>query len=215
MYWFGAHEAAEIALWQTSHNMLHMLSEIDATFAVSKDLILYQELCIRILGGDGDVVSGISGIITAQTPATITDSLEKLRSLILDASAKQNVSSWNRTDISRIWGDNTAAIFKEMQRMSNELSLPSLNKLCSPTSKSKYNSRVTCLYEVKNSRVTSFRPTSQGSKVPVAGSMKFSYISKKRITGLYIQINENDCREPLYAAVNEINEWKKILPYIL
>ncbi len=215
MYWFGAHEAAEIALWQTSYNMLHLLSEIDAAFIVSKDLILYQELCIRIMGGDSDVVSSINNIITTQTPASIVDSLEKLKSFILDASEKQNTSTWNRSDISRIWGDNTNAIFKEMQRMSNELSLPSLNKLCNSTIKSKYNSKVTCMYEVKNSRVTSFRPTSQGSKVPVAGNIKFSYISKKRITGLYIQINENGCREPLYAAVNEINEWKKILPYIL
>ncbi len=216
MYWFGAHEAAEIALWETSYSMLHLLSEIDSAFIVSKDMVMYQELCLRIMGGNSDVVDTIQSILNAQTPATIADSLQKLKTLIVDASEKYNASTWNRSDISRIWGDNTTSIFQEMQRMSKELSLPSLSKLCSSTFKSKYNSKVTCLYEVKNSRVTSFRPTSQGSKVPVAGkNLKISYISKKRITGLYIQINEIESREPLYAAVNEINEWKKILPYIL
>lgn len=167
---------------------------------------MQQELIFRIFAGDESAHTLINEILDGEEPQPqeIMEGLRTLRALIRDASkdvgsnkarsftsqASANALSWGA------WGANTMTVKREVQRLSDALSLPSLGGL-----------QMQRLGAAQGVII-------QGSLLPAANQelkSLYSYITGRRIQGAAALLAHSTDEQPaLYASQNELLAWRTV-----
>jgi len=208
LLWFGAHEAMEEGLWETGYIMLQKLQGLAEahSFLIPPDDLRFQALFFLVISGDKNALVLLQEVEErSQHVPAIVDGVRALSLLLREAAAPLDTLGPGTFFASKlgsdpsvgVWGPNTHAIRREMQRLGDALSLPSLTKL-----------------HTRRAGNGSFCVV-QGSMLPAANFRQKTFvscISGKRIQGATF-FGKNEALPTLaqgIASSNEMLGWLRI-----
>lgn len=230
MFWFGAHEAVELGLWETASNMLRILRDKvvhGSLFPVSNADIGYQIMIFKISMGSPDsvdllrefsescnssvelleIVRALRSLVSTKRQPNVADGLKKSefsspspnRPSMSSSSPSSSVSLRkklaNPNNEFAAWGSDSKSVYRELQRLGDAISLPSLAKVHKETSLTRAHRGAFAQ--------GSFLPTSNAE----SKQRGLCVISRKRIRGPAVTIMKGGTA---YASINEVINWTRV-----
>eukprot|EP01039_Chlorochromonas_danica_P005867 gene5866-6460_t len=213
MLWFCAHEAAGLGMMSTAANMLSILLTLGSrsSFPIQESDVFYQMFFFRFLAGQSEALSILDKLIGQDgfTPGPVSESLKALKLMAMDHITWER---WQRQVQPQTVTLNDPAAYtvatnmlREIQKIGDALSLPSLSSLNSKKSRMSDVSNILSLLQSSNTVVL-------GSLLPVANQQLKNYISilsQARIQGNALKLNDDGA----YIALNEAAQWRQVLPF--
>jgi WD40 repeat protein len=230
MLWYSAHAAAQVGNWEIGASLLKVLGDHVAScnFPLSVLEIKSQEIFFRIAQGDRTTLSHILALEHVNAMgASALEMFTDLRELILKVNSDRShaIATDDNYDFHEalqphsvlIWKSMSEPIFREINRLGNAMSLPSLEQflpVLSKGSQSEWRSPGT-------SKVSLFGGEHIGNSLPMARSKhhNISCITGKNVRKRAIQLDtvardgDGDDSSPKYVAAEEFFYWRQFNPF--